>query len=335
MFRIKFWVLIALIFFSACSKKEEFVTASGSIMGTYYVVKVKADIDKMALEQKVHTRLEELNKIFSTYDPESELSKINSSDQLQHKVSDELATVLKKALEISDLSGGSFDITMGPLVNVWGFGPTGQLKRRPDKKVIQELLANTGHKNLELSNNLLTLKKKQYIDLSAIAKGYAVDRIVDYLKELGMTTVLVEIGGEVRTLGKKSEKEPWIIGIEQPVESRSPVQRLVPLTNLAIATSGSYRNYRQYGDSIFGHTIDPKTGEPVTHKLISVSVIATTCMEADALATAFMVLGPEKGLELADEEGLLVYFMVKDGEKIFTKSSTGFKEYLSKVEKEE
>lgn len=321
-------ILVPILFAFSCSRGPEIVEVAGNTMGTYYVVKaVGEDLEQEELALAVEARLVELNKVFSTYDPSSELSLINKSENEQHELSDQLLEVIKLSLQISERTEGYFDVTVGPLVNSWGFGPGG-IQRRPQKEKIAELLTHIGFEKIKIDGKTLARPPGTYIDLSAIAKGYGVDKIVELLQQKKAKAGLVEIGGEVRTFGRKSEKSSWMIGIEQPVESKGGVQRIIPLENMAIATSGSYRNFRKYGEQVFSHTIDPKTGHPVNHTLISVSILAKTCAEADGWATAMLALGPEKGLELANEKDILAYFMLKEGDKVYTKSSVGFKKYL-------
>jgi thiamine biosynthesis lipoprotein len=290
------------------------VTITGKTMGTYYSVKVVGtDVDQESLKIQIDELLKEVNNVFSTYIDTSELSLLNKNRSMSSvKITPVLAEVLKLSKSIYNESRGAFDVTVGPLVNLWGFGPD-KKRKKPSSELISKTLNSVGSKHFEISNNTVTKSKNNiYIDLSAIAKGQGVDDVSLILSSLGYKAFLVEIGGEVRAKGHKPDGSIWRIGIEKPSEKLGQaIQKVIELDNMSIATSGGYRNYLKYGDKIFSHTIDPKTGNPVNHKLVSVSVLNPSCAVADAWATAFMVLGVEKGLEIANRLGLKAYFLVK------------------------
>lgn len=330
-------LLSVLVFSCDFNKKKKnvfeshIVTISGQTMGTYYSIKLsEKKVDQAKVKADIDEKLELINQVFSTYIPTSEISKINQMDnKSQMTVSKQMQEVLEISRDIYFKSSGAFNPTVAPVVNRWGFGPIKE-QGRPTEEEIKRLMINVGMKHFELRDNVLTKKTPHVqIDLSAIAKGYAVDTIFEYLKkEKGYRNVLVEIGGEVRGYGLKN-KTTWAIGIEKPSEKLgSGIQKIVPLLNKSMATSGSYRNFLKYGDEVFSHTIDPETGFPVKHKLISVTVIDPKCVIADAWATALMVMGPEKGLKHANKEGLMAYFLVKTGKGIEEKATEAFTMYL-------
>ena len=292
----------------------------GPTMGTRYTVKVVAPIARLdetgvaALEATIVEQLEGVNGRMSTYQEDSELSRFNRyRDPQPFAFSADTMTVLHTAQEVSVASGGAFDVTVGPLVNAWGFGPGPQPVHGPDAETLAELRRHVGHDKLELDEAALTVRKldpEVYCDLSAVAKGYAVDRVADALEAAGIHRYMVEVGGEVRTGGLNAQGEPWSIGIERPVSGERAVQRVLPLSGLAMATSGDYRNFYELDGRRVSHTIDPRTGEPVSHSTASVSVVHPSCMVADAWATALLVLGSDEGYRLAEELKLPVLFLI-------------------------
>ena len=237
--------------------------------------------------------------------------------------------VLEMAQDISERSGGAFDITVGPLVNLYGFGPDPKVESLPTDKQIDALRNRIGYKKLHLDSTAKTLRKdhpQMYVDLSAIAKGFAVDLIAEHLNTLNIENYMVEIGGEVRTRGQNRDSKPWQIAIEKPNQGQRAIHRVIGLRNMAMATSGDYRNYYLAEDgSRISHTIDPRTARPVKHNTASVTVLEASSARADALATAMMVLGPDAGLELAERESLAVLFLIRSENKtLIERPSTTF-----------
>lgn len=304
------------------------LTISGSTMGTYYRVTLASTpvtISEDELRASIELCLDSINTKMSTYLADSEISRFNlSRDTHWFPVSLETATVVSEALEISQQSDGAFDITVGPLVNLWGFGPTIPTAQRiPNPETIINALEKTGSKHLQVRLNPPALKKdlaELQVDLSGIAKGFAVDSVAGVLEKMGQKDYLVDIGGELRAGGKK-EDSPWIVAIERPDPSQRAIQKAMILNDLAIATSGDYRNYFEVEGHRYSHQIDPGTGRPIHHKLVSVSVVDASCMRADAWATAMMILGPQKGAEIARKAKLATLFIVhENGEYIEMKS---------------
>ncbi len=329
-------VLLLLVFLlSACqqqaAKPQYPLHYSDAIMGTSFTVKVSSlpgslNSDKVKIQIK-HL-LDRLNGQMSTYQQDSELSKINRNHSTEWlAVSDALYEVLKQANAISKLSDGAFDITVGPLVNLWGFGPDDMSFIVPADEKIQQQLANTGFKYLLFNDETQQIKKQNsllYLDLSAIAKGYAVDRVGLLLEENGISNYMVEIGGELRLKGHNSHKQPWRIAIEKPTAEQRMIQKVLPLTDISLATSGDYRNFFEVDGVRFSHTIDPRSGRPITHKLASITILSDTTMKADALATALMVLGSEQGYQLAEKENIAALFIIKTKEGFVEKASSSF-----------
>lgn len=302
----------------------------GSSMGTTFEVKVVAspfpEQRREAVREAVQAQLRDVDGKMSTYREASEISRLNRSrETIPQPLSRETFTVLAEALRISRVTEGAFDITVGPLVNAWGFGPAPHPTSLPTAAEIEQLKLRSGWAKIELHPRDSTILKKEpslYLDLSAIAKGYAVDRISEVLAEMNLTRHMVELGGEVRTSGLNAGGNPWRIAIEKPVSGGRAFQRILPLENLALATSGDYRNFRRAEDGDLSHTIDPRTGRPVRHELASVSVVDASCMRADGYATALMVLGEEEGYRLAAEQDLAALFLVRSREETFRERET-------------
>ena len=253
----------------------------------------------------------------SHYRPDSELSRFNRAATTEPQpLSGETLGVVADALAVSRASGGAFDVTVGPLVDAWGFGPPGRAPAAPDEATLAALRARVGADLLEVDLAASTLRKRRanvIVDLSAIAKGYAVDAVASLLAEHGFGDYLVEIGGELRAGGTNERGEPWRVAIERPAPGFATAQRIMPLTDAALATSGDYRNFYDLDGARVSHTIDPRTGRPVTHGLRAVSVIADRCILADARSTALNVLGPEDGYDLAAAQGWAALFVADDG----------------------
>lgn len=306
---------------------------SGQTMGTTYAVKLVSAqtgvVDTSVLQKKVQTTLDEVNSKMSHYLDDSEITRFNDWNSVEpFEVSSEMLKVLNLAQEIGAATGGAFDITVAPLVNAWGFGPPGRPPKAPDSTQIETLLLQTGWDGIELDSSRSTVKKTHaglISDLSAIAKGYGVDRVVEMLEKTGLDNFMVEIGGEVGTRGLNREGAPWRIGIERPIPGERSVDLVVPLSNLALATSGDYRNYYEVEGERISHTIDPRTGYPITHSVTSVSVVHSDCAEADAYATGLLVLGSD-GFDVAEELGLAAYFLIRESNEVFAgRMTTAFK----------
>lgn len=317
---MRIYLLIMFIFITSCNKSDELIKLQGQIFGTYYSVVLHGkDIDQKILKEEIDQFLRGQDYIFSTYKEDSELSKLNSyKDQKKVGLSGELYNVLKLSQKIFEETSGYFDVTVGPIVNAWGFGPDG-VQNKPTEEEISKLSQFVGMDKIKLFDNgdIKKLNPNIYIDLSAIAKGYAVDQLLIYLERKGFKGGLVEIGGEVRTFGTKPKGETFKVGIEKPEFNQSGnLVNVVELKDMAMATSGSYRNFKKYQDTFFSHTIDPIQKKPANNNMISVTVLHNNCTHADAYATAFMVMGAEKSLEFANNKGLGIYILVKNGEKI-------------------
>lgn len=318
---------------AACQPRQELLAISGATMGTTYHVKVVAAKvrDPAALKAGIDALLAQINQSMSTYIEDSELNQFSRSPIGQpFSASPELFTVLSLAKDIYRFSNGAFDPTVGPLVDVWGFGPQQREEQVPTADEIAALMADIGYDKIAFDNSShsVTRLHSLAVDLSAIAKGYGVDRVSEHLSGLGLTNHMVEIGGEVRLSGSNAQGQPWHIAIEAPVTEMGGVQRIIALSDVGLATSGDYRNYFEKDGKRYSHTIDPRTGRPIEHNLASVTVIRSTSAQADGLATAFMVMGADQALALANATDIPVFLVVKTGEGFAERYSAAFASYI-------
>lgn len=284
------------------------------------------------LQEKVQATLDRVNALMSTYIPDSDVSRFNNSDSTDfHPVDPETARVVARAIDISKQTDGAFDITVGPAVDLWNFGPGKKEFQIPSESEIDAVRKTIGFKKLSVRNEPPALRKSEpglRIDLSAIAKGYAVDQVARVLDDSGCLKFMVEVGGEVFTRGQRLNGGKWRIAIERPnYAQRREIGSVAEISDLGMATSGDYRNFIEHDGQLYSHTIDPVTCRPVTHSLASACVIAEDCMTADALATAIMVLGAEKGAKVCDQLGVLCLTIDRDKTDkniLIQKSSAGF-----------
>ncbi|BDD08160.1 FAD:protein FMN transferase [Fulvitalea axinellae] len=318
------------------SHPQEQVFFQGLTMGKItYTVKYLGNASTTH-QQGVDSVLNALNQSLSTYIPNSEISRFNKNGKLQLE-SDFFVPVYKASLNIFENTGGAFNPTVMPLVNAWGFGPDGKPTSVPDSLVIDSLRNLVDFRAITVNDETAkTAKPGVQLDFGAIAKGYAVDRVADYLNAQGVENMMVEIGGEVYCSGTKGDKD-WMIGIDDPVRSGKTghlVRDAVRLKDKAIATSGNYRNFHEIDGVKYAHTIDPFTGYPKMHTLLSVSVIADNCMLADGYATAFMVMGLEDSRKVLEKTPEIEAFLIYSDENgdLGTYTTTGFKSLMVDLE---
>jgi thiamine biosynthesis lipoprotein len=329
-------LFIAGWWYSQRHTEQAMMEIRGATMGTTYSVKVAPapnDIDADVLKSELDAILAEINRQMSTYDPDSELSRFNRNESTDWvSVSPELAAVIREAQRISRLTDGVFDVTVGPLVNLWGFGPQLTDDRVPSDEAIAEALERVGYERLWVSGEAARVRKERadiYVDLSAIAKGYGVDRLAEHLESLGIENYLVEIGGELRAKGVKAQGQPWRVAVEKPSPGQRTIQRIVRVADRGIATSGDYRNFFERNGQRYSHAINPSTGQPVRHQLASVTVVDPSAMQADAMATALLVMGPEAGFELAEQQRLAAFFITINGDVFEEKATSQFGQFLA------
>ena len=291
----------------------------GSAMGTTFnvsIVEAPKSLDEIALQADIVATLTRIDTLASTWRDDSELSVFNADHSIDWiVVSTEFCDALSSALQISRITNGAFDVTVGPVVNLWGFGPGGQVTEPPASDTLAAAMQSVGFGLIETDCPEGLVRKNDaamYVDLSGWAKGLAVDELAELLDSYGLENYLVEIGGELRARGHNSESANWAIAIEAPLTSERVPQAIIHVTGTGVATSGDYRNYFEHAGEHYSHAIDPRTGRPVVHNLAAVSVLAASTAYADAMATALLVLGPDEGPALARDIGLAAYFLVRD-----------------------
>ncbi|CAI1726767.1 Thiamine biosynthesis lipoprotein ApbE precursor [Serratia quinivorans] len=327
--------LSATLLLTGCGPEQ--VNLDGKTMGTSYSIRYVTGDDTPSatkMQAEIDKRLELVNDQMSTYRPGSELSRFNASRAVDKPFPVSAATteVVLEALRINRVTDGALDVTVGPLVNLWGFGPEGRPDKVPSAAELERRRAWTGIDKLSVQGNALVKSIPElYVDLSSIAKGYGVDVIAQYLQSQQVKNYMVDIGGEVRTRGHNGEKKPWRIAIERPTAGmEQKAQLVIQPGEMSIATSGDYRNYFEQDGVRYSHTIDPVTGKPIHHHLVSVTVLSPTCMAADGLSTGLNVLGPERGMALANLMGIPVFMIVKTAKGFEERYSEAFKPYLNK-----
>ncbi len=309
-----------LLALAACKGEPVTVKVSGETMGTTYHVTAVDQNGRMTpalVEKAVETALADVNAKMSNWDPNSEISTFNASAETTPvPISDELAYVMRAASQIHLQSEGLFDVTLGPLIELWGFGARTPDSPVPADDAIAEALKSIGQgKLITLRSSKGTMAKglpETSIYLAAIAKGYGVDKVAEALKDMGLEDYMVEIGGDLVTAGKNPMGQTWRIGIERPQAGSLAVEQVIGISGLGMATSGDYRNYFEEDGIRYSHIIDGTTGRPITHNTASVTVLAKDAMLADGWATALLALGQERGLEISERLNLAVLFITRD-----------------------
>lgn len=294
---------------------------SGKTMGTTYnVVAVdhRGGLDRVEVEAAIGAALDRINRSMNNWDKTSEISRFNAGrDDAPVAISQDMARVMVTAQQVHKQSGGQFDVTLGPLIAVWGFGPRDAKSAVLTDAAIQAARARVGQDRIiHLTVKPPTMAKSvpgAEVNLSAIAKGYGIDAVAEALRALGLKDYMVEIGGDLYASGHNPRGAPWRIGVERPQIGSQKIEEVVPVSGLGMATSGDYRNYFEQGGVRYSHIIDARTGRPITHRTASVTVLAQSAMLADAWATALLVVGQARGMEIAERLDLAVMFIVSEG----------------------
>ena len=330
--KLNIWKILFLVFLIIgtiyiLGKQKPYITNSGKIFGTFYNITYSSDID---LHNEIKSTLMQVDNSLSPFNRQSIITAINNNSEA---LPDEMFThVFTLAQEISGKTDGAFDITVAPLVNAWGFGFKNGIT--PDSAAIDSLRQFVGYGTVALTEGRITKRHPQtMLDCSAIAKGYGCDAVAAMLDAQGVKNYMVEIGGEVVTKGKNGKGRVWTIGISKPTDnpttSSNELHEIIAISDKSMATSGNYRNFREENGRKIAHTIDPRTGYPVQHSLLSATVIAEDCATADAYATAFMVMGTEKAICFCNEHDIDGYFIYSDDNGILkTKMTEGFRRHL-------
>lgn len=328
-----FFASVILFLVQCTSSKKEYIYNSGEVFGGYYNIKYESPEGK-DFKTEIENRFLQFNKSLSTYDPNSIISRINQNDSTVETDSD-FEKMYAFASDISQKTNGVFDITVAPLVNAWGFGYGNQKRNQtPD---VDTIMPYIGYKKIKLENHrLLKDDARIKLDANALAPGLASDIIAALLEQKGCTNYLIEIGGEIRCKGVNPEKNKWRVGIDKPVENpennQQEIQTVLSVSNIGLATSGNYREFYYKDGKKYAHTIDPHSGKPILSNLLSATIIAPTCVQADAYATACMVLGTEKALKFCEDSPELECYLIYSDEDGNFKViySKGFEKYLIK-----
>ena len=330
------YILLILSVFSCSKSKRDNFDIKGNTMGTYYLVKIvnpPIDMTLKKLKNEIEITLIDINQKMSNWDTFSEISILNKNKSLQPiKISEDLSTVINAANTINLKSNGFLDITLDPLIELWGFGYTKNKKYVPTNKEIQNALQFVNQKKfiqLNFKNNTITkVQKEVSINLSSIAKGYGIDMIGKKLNKLGIENYLIDIGGDILTHGVNSKNQNWVIGIENPNLKKKLIKEIVNVTNKGIATSGDYKNYYKENGKQYSHIINPNTGKPIRHQTKSVTVVHNNAMIADGWATALLAMGSLKGLKLSEEQNIAVLFISKQNNQLVKIKSSQFKKLI-------
>ncbi|ATJ84752.1 FAD:protein FMN transferase [Halomonas beimenensis] len=334
-YRLAFLTLLLVVLLAGCSERtlETPVTLEGDIFGTYYQVTLAEPITaerRDALEDGILAELEAVDAAMSTYRDDAELVAFNRAPVGEWQtLSKPLIEVLAIARSVAEASDGAFDVTVGGLVNLWSFGPEARPREVPEEALIEARLAEVGMETLELEVDERRARRLRdvFVDLSGVAKGHATDRVAAYLAQQGLEDYLVNIGGELKVAGfRDGEAEPWRIGVEVPQDGRPQARHVLPLEDASVATSGDYRNYFEADGRRYSHTIDPRTGRPIRHRLASVTVVHPSNARADAWATAMSVLGEDEGMAVARQQGLAILMLVREGDDWVSLASPAFAE---------
>lgn len=332
--------LVCLQVLVACDQESRPLQLAGESMGTSWHVTVipsHSTPDETTLQQGIEQVLEEVNGSMSTYRKDSEISRFNALPVDEwFPISADFYTVLSAAMAIGWQSRGAYDVTVGPLVNLWGFGPSGPVSTPPPDDTVTDVRERVGQDHLRLDGDGQRLLKRSPVELdfSSIAKGYGVDRVAQWLAGQGLERYLVEVGGEMRLSGLSTRGDAWRIAIERPDSADRSVEEAIRVTDVGIATSGDYRNFFEIDGQRFSHSIDPRTGYPVAHDLVSVTVVHPSAMIADGWATALVVLGYDDAMAVAQEQGLAVYFIRREGESFQDSHTLAFGQYLENTASE-
>ncbi|SMP25689.1 FAD:protein FMN transferase [Shimia sagamensis] len=316
---------------AACKRGAADLLLSGQTMGTSYTVvavEPPGGLDEGGLKAAIDAVLADIDQKMSNWNPVSEISQINAlSADTPHTLSADMLTLLNAANGVHKNSDGQFDLTLGPLIDLWGFGAQKPTSRIPSDSDVTEAMHSVGQTNTVLLEGSTLTKSRDgtQMYLSAIGKGYGVDRLGDALRALGVTDFMVEIGGDIITSGQNAEGMPWQIAIETPDARQRSFLKVLGVSNLGMATSGDYRNYFEQEGVRYSHIIDAQTGRPVTHPTASVTVLTQNAMLADAWATALLVLGKDRGMEIAERQNLAALFIDRE----VTSGKMHFKTYAT------
>ena len=314
---------------------EEF---SGPTMGSTYSIKYVRGEDSPSLDllkRETETILADIDQQMSTYRDDSAIEQFNQAPAGScQAMPDGVLELVAAGQVLNQQSQGAFDLTLEPLLNLWGFGPKARAEKVPTAQLLAAARERMGMQHLRIEAGQLCKEVDVQVDFNSIAAGYAVDRIVQRLNELGIDSYLVEVTGELKAAGRKPDGERWRIGLEAPQDGQRVAQRVLELDGYGISTSGDYRNYFEENGQRYSHTLDPATGAPITHKLAAVTVADKSTLRADGLSTVLMVMGTERGLAFAEQQGIAAFFVTREGEAFVTQSTQAFEQLFAAGEEQ-
>lgn len=322
-------ILVATL--SGCeSSAERIEELSGPTMGSTYTIKYVYKKDTTpaadAVGVEIQSILDKIDREVSTYRLDSDIARFNQSPaNTCMSMPQSVLDLTQYGYQLSQLSDGAFDLTLGPLLDIWGFGPQSRGKSVPSAEEIATAKAQTGYQHIRVVDGQLCKDADVQIEFNSIAAGYTVDRISERFAELAIDSYMIEVTGEIIAAGRKPDGSPWRIALEQPLsDGQRVIQRVLELDGYGVNTSGDYRNYFEEGGVRFSHTLDPQTGAPISHRLASVTVVDKSTLHADGLGTLLLVLGPERGLAFAEEHNVAAFFVMRADNGFVTQVSTEF-----------
>jgi FAD:protein FMN transferase len=318
---------------TGCWFSERVEEFGGPTMGSTYSIKYVADQQSPSpelLQREVDAILAEIDQQMSTYRDDSVIEQFNQAPAGSCQAMPSAVLELVEAGRVlNQQSQGAFDLTLEPLLNLWGFGPKARVEKVPTPEQLAAARMRIGMQHLRRTGEQLCKDADVQVDFNSIAAGYAVDRVVQRLTELGVTRYLVEITGELKAAGKKPDGQPWRIGLEAPQEGERVAQRVLALDGYGVSTSGDYRNYFEENDRRYSHTLDPLTGAPITHRLAAVTVLDKSTLRADGLSTVLMVMGTERGVVFAERMGIAAFFVTREGDAFVTQTTQAFEQLFA------
>lgn len=313
---------------TGCLFSDTLESFGGPTMGSTYTVKyvrTSGVPQPHELQLEVEAFLAELDGQMSTYRKDSDIERFNDAPAGTCQTMPEPVLMLVRyGKELSQISDGAFDLTLEPLLNLWGFGPKGQGERVPSAEALAEVRQRVGHQHLRIDGQQLCKDAAVEVDFNAIAAGYAVDSIGELLHRKGVRSYMVEATGELKAVGRKPDGSPWRIALEEPRDDQRVAQRIIELDGYGVSTSGDYRNYFEENGQRYSHTLDPSSGAPINHRLAAVTAIVPSALHADGLSTVLLVLGPERGYAFAEREQIAAFFITREEDGFSTRSTPAF-----------
>ncbi|WP_236010386.1 MULTISPECIES: FAD:protein FMN transferase [Pseudomonas] len=313
---------------SACGNGDTLERFDGPTMGSRYSIQYVRHIatpGPKTVQDEVEQILAEVDRQLSTYRSDSDIERFNAlpADSCQ-AMPGPVLELIRAGEQLSSQSDGAFDLTVEPLLNLWGFGPQSREEQVPSAEALAEARLRVGHGHLRIEGDRLCKDAAVEVDFNSIAAGYAVDRIAARLQALGIDSYLAEATGELKAVGHKPDGSPWRIALEEPRDDRQVAERVIEINGYGVSTSGDYRKYFEQGGKRYSHTFDARTGAPVLHNLASVTVIHPSAMMADGLSTLLLILGPEQAWDYAQKHGIGVFFVLRDGERFVSRTNDIF-----------